>query len=73
MPNYFKGLASIMAWVLWLAGLVTGFSYLVMGIITGDLYNVNAPPPMAYNIGFFVALAMGVGSVVVMLLRKKME
>lgn len=69
----FKSLATIMAWVLWFAGLVTGFSYMVMGIISGNLYNVDAPPPMVYNIGFLVAVAMGVGSVVVMLLRKKLE
>ncbi len=73
MPNYFKGLATIMVWILWLCAIVMGFSYFVMGIIAGDLYNADTPPPMVYNIGFAVSLAMGVGSVVVMLLRKKLE
>ena len=72
MPQYFKALATIMAWVLWFSALVTGFSTLTMGIINDRLYG-SEDPPMVFAALFAVAFAMGVGAVVVMLLRKKME
>jgi hypothetical protein len=73
MPNYFKGLATVTVWILWLSGLVMGFSMLGLGIIGGDLYNPDVPMPMEYSAGFAVALAYGLGAVVIMILRKKME
>ena len=73
MPPVFKALASIMAWVLWIAGLVMGFSTLAMGIMAGHLFNPTQVAPIEYSVGFAVSLAMGVGAVVVMLLRKNME
>ena len=73
MPQNFKALASILVWVLWIAGMVMGFSTLILGIIGGDLFNPAKPAPMAYPALFAVALAYGVGAVVVMILRQKME
>jgi len=72
MPDIFKALASILAWVLWIASLVMGLSTFVMGLISGTLYG-SQPMPMTYPMSFAVALAYGVGAVVVMILRKKME
>jgi hypothetical protein len=73
MPQIFKALATIMAWVLWICALVCGFSYLIMGIIIGDLYNSSYTPPMEYAAGFAVAGFFAMMAVVIMLLRKKME
>ncbi len=39
MPGVFKPLATIMAWVLWVSGMVMGFSTLIIGTIAGDLFN----------------------------------
>ena len=72
MPPIFKALASILVWVLWISGLVMGFSALIHGIILGDLYGPKATP-VSYSAGFAVALAYGVGAVVVMKLRKMLE
>ena len=43
MPQTFKALTSILAWILWIAGLVTGISTLVLGIIRGHLFAVSPP------------------------------
>ena len=71
MPQIFKALATILAWVLWISSLVTGLSTLLMGIIAGGLY--SSQPPMVIPVFFLVSVAHGVGAVVVMILRKKME
>ena len=73
MPQVFKALATIMVWVLWISGLVMGFSTLIVGTIAGDLFNPAQTVPMSYWAGFAVALAYGIGAVVVMILRQKME
>ena len=73
MPNIFKALASIMVWVLWIAGMVMGLSMFMLGIMAGDLFNPNVVMPMEYSVGFGVALAFGIGAAVVMLIRKKLE
>jgi len=73
MPDIFKALATIMAWILWISGLVMGFSTLTMGIISGDLYNPAKAPPMAYPALFAVAGFYAILAVVVMRLRQKME
>jgi hypothetical protein len=73
MPGVFKPLATIIAWVLWVSGMVMGFSTLIIGTIAGDLFNPAQPTPMAYPALFAVALAYGVGAVIVMRLRQKME
>jgi len=77
MPQIFKALASILVWVLWISGMLMGFSVLILGIARGHLFMVS-PAPMpagldSYVSWFACALAYGVGAVVVMLLRKKLE
>ncbi|HEX73660.1 MAG TPA: hypothetical protein G4N93_00700 [Dehalococcoidia bacterium] len=72
MPDIFKTLASITAWAMFVIFWVMGLSTFVMGIITGALYS-GQPVPMTFPVSFAVSLAFGVGAVVVMILRKKME
>ena len=71
MPDIFKALASITAWGFFIIAWVLGISAFIMGIITGNLY--GGQPPMVLIVSFAVSLAYGVGAVVVMILRKKME
>jgi len=72
MPSYFKALASVGAWALFIFAWIIGISIFIQGIINGDLYG-SEPPPMEIWAGSAVALAFAVGSVVVMILRQKME
>ena len=77
MPQIFKALTSILVWLLWIAGLVTGLSTLVLGIARGHLFAIS-PPTMEmeydpYVAWFALALAYGIGATVVMILRKKMD
>ncbi len=72
MPSIFKALATIMVWVLWICSLLLGFGSLIMGIARGDLFGGEAPP-MVYAANFAVAGFYAIVSVVIMLLRKKME
>jgi len=73
MPQYFKALATITAWILWIAALVMGFSTFIMGTIAGDLFSTTEVAPIAYDITFAVAGFYGILAVVIMILRKKME
>lgn len=73
MPDIFRALATIMAWILWIFALVMGLSVLAIGIIVGDLYNIGKAPPAAYAAWFAAAGFYGILAVVIMLLRKKME
>jgi hypothetical protein len=72
MPPIFKALASIMAWGLWIIAWVMGISTFAMGMVNGVLFG-SEPVPMVFPAFFACSLAMGVGAVVVMVLRKKME
>jgi len=72
MPSYFKALATISVWVLWIVGMFMGFSTFIVGIINEDLFS-STSIPMIYPAMWAVALAYGIGAVVVMILRKKME
>ena len=72
MPQIFKALASVMAWVLFINSWVIGLSALMMGIVTGCLYG-SEPPPMVLPVFFALSIASGVLAVVVMRLRQKME
>ncbi|MFC1980271.1 hypothetical protein ACFLVS_05445 [Chloroflexota bacterium] len=72
MPDIFKALATIMAWVLWIVSLVMGFSTFAVGSISGVLYSSEGVP-MAYPATFAVAGFYALVAVVIMLLRKKME
>ena len=73
MPKMFKTLTTIMAYILWIFALVTGFSAFGMGIASGDLYKVHTLPPLEYTALFAVAGFYAILAVVIMLLRKKME
>ena len=72
MPQIFKALASISVWILWLSGLVMGFSVLVQGILLGHLYSTQVPP-MSYFVGFAVALAYALVAAIIMKIRKDLE
>ena len=73
MPEIFKALATITAWILWIASLVMGFGTLIVGTIGGDLFNPEAVLPMVYPANFAVAGFYAILAVVIMILRKKME
>ena len=72
MPDIFKALATIMAWILWIAAVVSGLSTFLAGILSGDLYG-GGDPTMIYPAMFAVSGFLAVAAVVVMILRKKME
>ena len=72
MPKGFKPLATIAVWVLWIVGMVMGFSAFINGLINRSLYG-SEPPPVVFPIVFAVALAYIIGAVVIMRLRQKME
>ena len=72
MPQYFKALATITAWTLWICSWIMGLSVFAMGLINDALYG-SEDPGMIFPAFFAVALAQAIGAVVVMVLRKKME
>ena len=72
MPDVFKALATVGAWILFIAGMVTGFCTLIMGIINEHLYSSEVVP-MEYPAAFAVAAFYVLAAVVIMILRKKME
>lgn len=72
MPPIFKALATITAWILFLAGMVMGFSTFIMGIINEHLFSSEIVP-MEYGVSFAVAAFYALAAVVIMILRKKME
>ena len=72
MPPIFKTLASIAAWVLWICGMVIGFSAFIVGVINRDLW-ASVAPPMEYAAMFAAAGFYALAAVVIMILRKKME
>jgi hypothetical protein len=72
MPDIFKALATVGAWILFIAGMVMGFSSFIMGIINEDLFS-STTTPMEYDVAFAVAALYVLAAVVVMILRKKME
>lgn len=71
MPSYFKALATISVWVLWIVGMFMGFSTFIVGIINEDLFS-STQIPMIYPAMWAVALGYGIGAIVIMILRKKM-
>ena len=72
MPQIFKALATIMAWILWIFALVIGLGAAAMGIIHGELFGAETPP-MTYPAMFAVAGFYAILAVVIMILRQKME
>jgi len=73
MPQIFKALATTTAWILWISGIVMGFSSLIIGIIAGDLFNPTQPVPMAYPAMFAVAGAYAIVALIAMKIRKSLE
>ena len=71
MPDIFKALASIMAWGLWIGSWITTTCLIIAGLMNNKFFG-GEPLPMVFPAMFAVGLALGVGSVVVMILRKKM-
>ena len=72
MPQIFKSLATITAWILFIFAIIVGFSLFIQGIIIGELYG-SKPPSMEIWAGSAVALAFGVGAGFLMIVRKKLE
>jgi hypothetical protein len=72
MPQVFKALATIMAWILWICALLLGFGHIVMGISRGTLFGAQTPPMVSAAM-FAVAGFLAISAVVIMILRKKME
>ena len=72
MPDIFKALATIMAWIMWIFAIISGLSAFAMGILSGDLYGAGKYS-MEYPATFAVAGFYAIVAVVIMILRKKME
>jgi len=68
-----KALATITVWVLWLSGLVMGFSSLIMGTIGGDLFNPQKLMPMQYPATFAVSGFFAFVALIGMKIRKDLE
>ena len=74
MPEIFKALSTTMAWILWISGLVMGFSTLAIGIIAGHLFNpAMTVMPMSYPASFAVSGFFGILALLAMKIRKGME
>lgn len=72
MPDIFKALSSIAAWSLFIIAWAIGMSTFIMGLVNGVLYGEDTVP-MVFPAFFAVSILCMVSSVVVMILRKKME
>ena len=72
MPDIFKALATVGAWILFISGMVMGFSTCIRGIINEDLFGSQVVP-MEYPASFAVSAFYVLAAVVLMILRKKME
>ena len=73
MPKMFKALATIAVWTLWLSGWIAFlFPFIFGGIINGYLTDVTKAP-MGYWVAYLIAIASGLGSGAMMLVRKKLE
>ena len=68
MPNIFKSLTTIAAWVLFVFGLLRLLIGLVMAFASGP-----TPPPTQTYLDFAVGIASLTLSAVVMQLRRKLE
>ncbi len=69
MPGVFKALASITAWILFVSGVVALISRAIVWLTMG----FTSPDTSQLAVDFFVVIALLVASVVVMILRQKME
>ncbi len=73
MPGVFKALASITAWILFIGGLITLVSVLLMTALSGQLYAVDSAPPMEFFVGLGIATFTSASAVVCMKLRHMLE
>jgi len=73
MPRYFKTLATIGVWTLFIAGWLFAIINLVIGITTGVLFTAGAEGWIEVFAYFVLAIACIPLSVVVMRVRQKME
>ena len=73
MPRYFKTLATIGVWTLFIAGWLFALANLIIGIITGVLFTAGAEGWIEVFAYFVLAIVCIPLSVVVMRLRQKME
>ncbi len=73
MPRYFKTLATIGAWTLFVAGWLFAILNLVIAITTGVLFTSGAEGWIEVFAYFVLAIACIPLSVVVMRMRQKME
>ncbi len=73
MPQIFKALASIMAWILFIGGLIMLVSVLLMTALSGQLYSVDSPPPMEYYVGLGIATIIFAAAAYTMKVRKMPE
>ncbi len=69
MPSIFKALASTTAWILFVSGCLALISRAVVWLDMG----FTSPETSQLAVDFFVVIALFVASVVVMILRQKME
>ena len=73
MPKVFKTLANIAVWTMWFGAWIAFLFPLIFGgIVKGYLWKV-AEAPMVYWVAYMVAIGAGLGSGVMMLIRKKLE
>ncbi len=70
MPSIFKALASITAWILFVSGCLALISRAVVWL---TVIGFTGPDTSQLAMDFFVVIALFVASVVVMILRQKME
>ncbi len=73
MPQIFKALASITAWILFIGGLILLVSNLLMNALSGVLYVVGVTPPLEFFIGMGLATLTLISAVVAMKLRHSLE
>lgn len=73
MPNILKALASITVWILFIGGLITLVSVLVMTAVSGQLYSVDSPPPMEFYIGLGLSTITLAAAAYTMKVRKMLE
>jgi hypothetical protein len=72
MPDIFKALASITAWVFFIVSWITALITVLSMIITGGMFG-DETPPMVVPAFFAVATAEGFLAVVIMKIRKSLE
>ncbi len=73
MVTIFKVLASITAWILFIGGLATLVSVLLMTYLSGQLYLVGSPPPMEFYVGLGISAITLAAAAYVMQVRKLLE